>query len=123
MLYVTVGYTEKTINTFQVRYAGAAMGLALSLRLWSRISRKQPKQKQQNPLMVWAKATVLTMTLTLAFGQTATYVRGKIPSSSPDELTFFYTANYMLNCFLVLSISVIAPYVTNFVVHSKESDK
>jgi hypothetical protein len=106
-----------------VRYAGAAMGLAMSLRLWTRISKKQPKQKQQTPLMVWAKGAVLTMTLTLAFGQMATYVRGKIPASSPDELTFFYIANYVLNCILVFSIAVISPYITNFVLHSKDSDK
>ena len=99
------------------------MGLALSLRVWSRISKKQPKQKQQNPFMVWAKGAVLTMTLTLAFGQMAIYVRGKFPASSPDELTFFYIANYVLNSILVFSISVIAPYITNFVLHSKESDK
>ena len=99
------------------------MGLALSLRLWTKISKKQPKQKQQNPFMVWAKGAVLTMTLTLAFGQMATHVRGKIPSASSDELTFFYIANYVLNCILVFSISVIAPYITNFVLHSKESDK
>ena len=83
------------------------MGLALSLRLWSRISKKQPKQKQQNPFMIWVKGTVLTMTLTLAFGQIATHIRGQIPSSSPDELTFYYIANYALNILQIISINLL----------------
>ena len=99
------------------------MGLALSLRLWSKISKKQPKQKQQSQFMVWLKGTVLTMVLTLGFGQLATYVRGLIPFASSDELIYFYIANYALNCVLVFSISVIAPYITNFVLHSNEADK
>ena len=99
------------------------MGLALSLRLWNKISKKQPKQKQQSQIMVWVKGTVLTMVLTLGFGQLATYVRGLIPSASPDELIYFYIANYAVNCVLVFSISVIAPYITNFVLHSNEADK
>lgn len=99
------------------------MGLALSLRLWSRVSKKKPKQTQQSQFMVWLKGTVLTMTLTLALGQLASHVRGMIPSSSTDELTFFYVANYVLNCVLVFSISVIVPYITNFVLHSNEADK
>ena len=107
----------------QVRYGGAAMGLALSLRLWSKITKKQPKQKQQSQIMVWLKGTVLTMALTLGFGQLATYAKGLIPSASPDELTYFYIANYIVNCVLVFSISVIAPYITNFVLHSHDADK
>ena len=99
------------------------MGLALSLRLWSRISKKQPKQKQQSQFMVWLKGTVLTMTLTLGLGQLASHARGMIPSSSTDELTYFYAANYVLNCILVVSISVIVPYITNFVLHSNDADK
>ena len=110
-------------HALQVRYGGAAMGLALSLRLWSRISKKQPKQKQQSQIMVWLKGTVLTMVLTLGFGQFATYVRGLIPSSTPNELTYFYIANYVVNCILVISISVIAPFITNFVLHSSDADK
>merc|ERR1719273_2363645 len=41
-------------------------------------------------------------------------MRIRIPSSSPDDLMFFYIANYLINAVLVFSISVIAPYCTNF---------
>ena len=99
------------------------MGLAFSLRLWSRISKKQPKQKQQSPLLFWIKGTVLTMTLTLTFGQLASHARGIVSNNFLDDLKLFYIANYALNAALVFSISVIAPYITNIILHSKEADK
>ena len=99
------------------------MGLAFSLRLWSRISKKQPKQKQQSPLLFWMKETVLTMTLTLTFGQLAAHARGIVSNNFLDDLKLFYIANYALNAALVFSISVIAPYITNIILHSKEADK
>ena len=99
------------------------MGLAFSLRLWSRISKKQPKQKQQSPLLFWIKGTVLTMTLTLTFGQLAAHARGIVSNNLLDDLKLFYIANYALNAALVFSISVIAPYITNIILHSKEADK
>lgn len=116
-------YVDTTPHYTLVRYAGAAMGLALSIRLWNRISKKQPKQKQQSPFLAWVKVTGITMILAYSFGQIAEHVRGRIPSSSPKDLTFFYIANYVLNCVLVFSVSVIAPYCTNFVLHSKDADK
>ena len=82
-----------------------------------------PKQKQQSQFLVWVKGSLLTMFLTLAFGLVASHMRGRIPSSSPNDLTFFYIANYAINCILVFSIAVIAPYCTNFVLHSKDADK
>ena len=99
------------------------MGLALSLRLWRGISKKESKQKNQSQFITKMKSTVLTMTFTLAFGQLANFLLAQVPSSTSDELMLFYLATYVLNALLVFSITVIAPYCTQFILHSKDSEK